>query len=229
MSLIITSFCILITISLYILSIKLHEKFPSPFTMPIFLSTVAIIFVLFISGISYEDYTIAKDIMTFLLGPATVALAVPLYRQRKVVFKHIVPVFLGILSGTFITIIVAIYMSSWFRLSTEMTRSFSIKSITIPIASEVAPIIEAHPSLVMLFVMITGMTGAMFGSFFLNIGNVHAPLARGLSFGTISHGIGTSQAMKEEDLQEASSSVAMGLAGIITSLIIPWVLPLLLL
>src|SRR5690625_7981028 len=104
--------------------------------MPFFLASVAIIFVLFISGISYEDYTIAKDIMTFLLGPATVALAVPLYRQRKVVFKHIVPVFLGILSGTFITIIVAIYMSSWFRLSTEMTRSFSIKSITIPIASE---------------------------------------------------------------------------------------------
>lgn len=224
----ITAFCITLTIGIYLLSLKIFNRFPSPFTMPVFFSTVTIIIVLLISGISYEEYTFAKDIMTFLLGPATVALAVPLYRQRHVIFKHLLPVFIGILGGTMITIIVAVYMAIWFGLSTDMIYSFSIKSITIPIASEVAPIIQADASLVMLFVMITGMTGAMFGSYFLNLGKIHDPIARGLGYGTISHGIGTSQAVKEGELIGASASVAMGLAAIITSLIIPWMLPLLL-
>lgn len=228
MSYMITIFCIAITIGIYLLSLNLFNRFPSPITMPVFLSTVMIIIVLLIFGVSYEEYTLAKDMMTFLLGPATVALAVPLYEQRKVIFNNLFPIFVGILGGTLITIVVAVYMAIWLGLSSDMARAFSIKSITIPIASEVAPIIEADPSLVMMFVMITGITGAMFGSFFLNIGKIHDPIARGLGYGTISHGIGTSQAVKEGEIEGASSSVAMGLAAIITSLIIPWLLPLLL-
>lgn len=228
MSYMITIFFIAITIGIYLLSLNLFNRFPSPITMPVFLSTVMIIIVLLIFGVSYEEYTLAKDMMTFLLGPATVALAVPLYEQRKVIFNNLFPIFVGILGGTLITIVVAVYMAIWLGLSSDMARAFSIKSITIPIASELAPIIEADPSLVMMFVMITGITGAMFGSFFLNIGKIHDPIARGLGYGTISHGIGTSQAVKEGEIEGASSSVAMGLAAIITSLIIPWLLPLLL-
>lgn len=227
-SFLLTIISIMITIGIYLLSLYVFKLFPSPFTMPVFSSTIAIIAILLLSGISYEDYTIAKEIMTFLLGPATVALAVPLYQQRHVIFKHILPVFVGIFSGTIMTIVIAVYMAMFLELSMETIFSLSIKSITIPIASEVAPIIQADPLLVMLFVMITGMSGAMFGSFFLNLGKVTNPMARGLGYGTISHGIGTSQAIKESDLTGASSSVAMGLAAVITSLIVPWLLPFLL-
>src|SRR5690625_4953435 len=100
MNYIITLFCICITIGLYILSTRIHKRFPTPVTMPVFFATISIMIVLILSGISYEEYTLAKDIMTFLLGPATVALAVPLYRQRKIIFQHLLPIFIGILGGT---------------------------------------------------------------------------------------------------------------------------------
>lgn len=224
----ITLFGIFITVSVYILSLFLTRKYPSPFTMPVFFCTVTIILILSVSKISYEQYHVAKDIMSYLLGPATVALAVPLYKQRKIIYKNLRSILIGIFLGTIVTIVSAVYMAKIFGLSDVMIRSFSIKSITIPIASEVTEIINADLSLVTMFVMITGMFGAMFGTWILNIARITDPLARGLGFGTIAHGIGTSQAIKEGEVEGATSSVAIGLTGIVTSLIIPLLLSLLL-
>lgn len=224
----ITIFGISITIGVYILSLILMRKYPSPLTMPIFFCTVVIIFILLISRISYEQYHLAKDIMSYLLGPATVALAVPLYKKREILYKNLRSILIGILLGTASTIVSAVYMAKVFGLSEAMIRSFSIKSITIPIASEVSTIINADLSLVTAFVMITGMFGAMFGSLILNVVRITHPIARGLSFGTIAHGIGTSQAIREGEIEGATSSVAIGLTGVITSLMIPLLLPLLL-
>lgn len=224
---VITIFSVVMTVSIYIASLKISDKYPSPFTMPIFFCTVTIIIILLMSGISFEQYRPAKDMMTYLLGPATVALAVPLYKQRDMIFKHVIPVLVGLMIGTIATIVSAIYLSIWTGLSNAMVKAFSIKSITIPIASEVAKIIEANSTLVAAFVMITGMLGAMFGSALLNVAQIKDPIARGLSFGTISHGIGTAQAMKEGEVEGATSGVAIGLTGIFTSLVIPWLLPIL--
>lgn len=222
----ITLYSVIITIIVYLFSLRLSKKYPSILTMPIFFCTVTIILILFASNISYEQYDLAKEIMSYLLGPATVALAVPLYKEREIIFKNLRAVLIGISMGTTATIVSAVYIAKLFGLSDVMLRSFSIKSITIPIASEVADVIHADLSLVTVFVMITGMFGAMLGSIVLNIANISDPVARGLSYGTISHGIGTSQALKEGLVEGATSSVAMGLAGIITSLLIPWLLPL---
>lgn len=222
----ITLYSIIITIGVYIFSLKLSRKYPSLLTMPIFFCTVTIILILTISKISYEQYGVAKEIMSYLLGPATVALAVPLYEERETIFKNFRAVLIGISIGTAATIVSAVYLAKWTGLSDVMIRSFSIKSITIPIASEVAYVIHADPSLVTAFVIIAGMFGAMFGSLLLNMAKITDPVARGLSFGTISHGIGTSQALKEGIVEGATSSVAIGLTGIITSLLIPWILPL---
>lgn len=227
MSVGITLFGIFITVGVYILSLVLTRKYPSLLTMPIFFCTVTIILILSISRISYEQYSLAKDMISYLLGPATVALAVPLYKQREIIYKSLRAVLLGILLGTTTTIVAAVYMAQLFGLSDAMIRSFSIKSITIPIASEMTDIIAADISLVTAFVMVTGMFGAMFGTWLLNIAKITDPMARGLSFGTIAHGIGTSQAIKEGEVEGATSSVAIGLTGIITSLIIPLLLPLL--
>lgn len=222
----ITLYSIMITIGVYIFSLRLSRKYLSLLTMPIFFCTAVIILILVLSGISYEQYGLAKDIMSYLLGPATVALAVPLYRERETIFRNLRAVLIGISIGTTATIVAAVYMAKWLGLSDVMIRSFSIKSITIPIASEVAQVIEADTSLVTAFVIVAGMFGAMFGSLLLNIAKITDPVARGLSFGTISHGIGTSQALKEGIIEGATSSVAIGLTGIVTSLLIPWFLPL---
>jgi putative effector of murein hydrolase len=82
-------------------SLKISNKFPSPFTTPVFLSTGIIILFLLFSRISYNEYQLAKDIMTFLLGPATVALAVPLYKHRKILFQNLIPAFSGLFAGEY--------------------------------------------------------------------------------------------------------------------------------
>lgn len=221
MATVITVLSIIVTIGVYLISLPLSKKYPSVLTMPIFFCTTIIIIILLLSGVSYAQYSLAKDIMAYLLGPATVALAVPLYSERETMFKNIIPVLFGVLVGSVATITAAVYLGKWLGLTESAVRSLSVKSVTTPIASEIAEIVNAEPSLVVVFVIITGMFGAMFGSTILNIANITDPVARGLSFGTISHGIGTSQAMNEGVIEGASSGIAMGLAGIITSLILP--------
>lgn len=220
----ITLYNILLTVAVYVLTLLVSKKIRSPFTNPVFLSTALIIAVLFGSHISYQEYTPAKNIMTYLLGPATVALAVPIYENRLLIQKYLFPAMAGILAGTITTIVAAILLAKWFLFSRSMIVSVTIKSITVPVAAEIGKLIGGNSSLIVAFVIITGMFGAMFAPKLLNLLKVHHPFARGISIGTISHGIGTSEAVKEGEVEGAVSGAAMGIAAIITSLIIPYVI-----
>jgi predicted murein hydrolase (TIGR00659 family) len=228
LNLVITVYSIVLTIVSYLFAREMANKYPTPFTTPVFLSTVIVIMILSVSSISYEKYQLAKEIMTFLLGPATVALALPLYKHRKILFQNLFPALVGLVTGIFSTIISAVLLAKLFHLGKVITTSLSIKSITIPVASEVAKIIGGDAILVAAIVMITGMIGAMFGPWLLNKFHILHPFARGISMGTIAHGIGTAEAIREGELQGAVAGVAMGLAAIITSMLIPLLLPALL-
>ncbi len=221
----ITLFNILLTISVYLLSLYTAKKIRSPFTSPVFLSTILIIVVLTGANISYHQYLPAKDIMTFLLGPATVALAVPIYNNRKLIRIYLMPALFGLMVGTFSTIMIALLLAKWLHFSKSMILSISVKSVTVPVAAEIGQIIGGNPSLIAAFVIITGMFGAMFGPKLLNLLNVHHPFARGLSIGTISHGIGTAEAVREGEMQGAVAGASMGIAAILTSIIIPYLIP----
>lgn len=224
----ITIFSILLTLAAYFLSRKAAHKYPSPLTSPVFLSTVIVISILLLLKIPYEEYVPARALMTYFLGPATVALAVPLYKQRSVIAANLVPAFAGLFAGTVSTIISAVILAKLLHLSNNILISLTIKSITIPVASEVSTIIGADSILVATFVMITGMCGAMVGPWLMDIMNISHPFPRGLAIGTIAHGIGTAEAAREGELQGAVSGAAMGLAAVITSLLIPVFLPFLL-
>lgn len=218
---------ILVTIGLYQLSRLLAIRFPSPFTTPVFTSTAAIIILLLISDVSYEEYTPAKDIMTFLLGPATVALALPLYHNRAVLREQLIPAAAGLVVGTLSTIASAVWLASGFGLSKTIQAAAAVKAVTTPVALEAAAIIGGDPALAAAFVMTAGIFGAVFGPFLLTIFRIKDPFSRGLGIGTVSHGIGTSQAVLEGPVQGAVSGAAMGFAAIITSLVLPWFFPLL--
>jgi predicted murein hydrolase (TIGR00659 family) len=209
----------------YVLARKAAGKYPSPLTSPVFLSTLIVIAVLLLLNIPYEKYEPASEIITYFLGPATVALAVPLYRQRKVISAYGVPALTGLIAGIVSTILSAVFIAYLLNLSDLILVSLTIKSITIPVASEVARIIGADSILVAAFVMITGMLGAMIGPFLMNTMKIHDPFSRGLAIGTIAHGIGTAEAAREGELQGAVSGAAMGMAAIITSLFLPMILP----
>jgi predicted murein hydrolase (TIGR00659 family) len=224
-SITITIFSIILTIAVYFFSLKVSKKVSSPFTTPVFFSTVIIILILLIGDVSYEEYTLAKDIMTYLLGPATVALAVPLYKNRSLLGRFWIPAVIGISIGTMVTILSALYIGKMLHLTEWMLTSISIKSVTIPVASELAKIIGGDTILVAGIVMITGMIGAMFGPRILTILNIDHPLARGLSLGSMSHGIGTAEAVREGEIQGAAAGVAMAIAAVFVSIFLPLVLP----
>lgn len=220
-----TIFSIIITLLAYLFARRAAGKYPSPLTSPVFLSTVIVITVLLLLNIPYKKYEPASEIMTYFLGPATVALAVPLYRQRKIISAYAVPALFGLVAGIVSTIISAVFIAYLLNLSDLILISLTIKSITIPVASEVARIIGADSILVAAFVMITGMLGAMIGPFLMNTMKIHDPFSRGLAIGTIAHGIGTAEAAREGELQGAVSGAAMGMAAIVTSLFLPIILP----
>lgn len=218
---------IAVTVGVYWLARMISIRFSSPLTTPVFTSTAILIFLLMAANQSYEDYRPAKDIMTFLLGPATVALAVPLYHNWNVLKERMIPAAAGLVIGTLSTIASAVWIAAAFGLSKTIQATAAVKAVTTPVAIEAASIIGGDPALAAAFVMTAGIFGAVFGPFLLTLMKINDPFSRGLGIGTVSHGIGTSQAVLEGPVQGAVSSAAMGFASIVTSLVLPWFYPLL--
>jgi predicted murein hydrolase (TIGR00659 family) len=220
----ITLFNIFLTVSAYLFTRFLGKKFSSPLTSPVFLSTLIVIALLLLFHISYQEYTPAKEIMSYLLGPATVALAVPIYRNLNLFAKYKIAALIGLTFGSFITVTTAIVVAKLFHLSKVILLSLSVKSVTVPVATEVGRMIKGDPTIIAAFVIITGIIGAMFGPKFLTWIKVDHPFARGLSIGTIAHGIGTAEAVKEGEIQGAVAGASMGIAALLTSFIIPYLI-----
>ncbi|NMD69932.1 LrgB family protein [Bacillus sp. DNRA2] len=228
MSTIITTYSIILTVIVYFFVRKISVKYPSPFTTPVFLGTSIVIIILLASSVNYQQYEPAKEIMTYLLGPATVALAVPIYRNRSLLKAYLIPALVGLTTGTIVTVLLAIYLAKMFHLAKYILASLSIKSVTIPVASEVSKIIGGDTILVAGIVMITGMLGAMFGPWLMNLLKINHPFARGLAIGSMAHGIGTAEVAKEGELQGAVAGVAMGVAAVLISTVLPFAIPYLL-
>ena len=155
-----TVFGIAVTVGAYRLSLWARKRFPSPLTTPVLFSTVIVITVLLTSDISFAEYSPAKDVMTFLLGPATVALALPLYKNREAFLRNIVPAGGGLLAGSLGTIIIAGLTARILGFTSLLTSSIAIKSTTVPIAIEIAKIVHGNPALTAIFVVISGILGA---------------------------------------------------------------------
>jgi len=217
-------YSIFITVLVYYFARFVNKKYPSPLTSPVFLSTVIIISILAASNVSYVEYKPAKVIMTYLLGPATVSLAIPIYKNRDLFLKYIWAALGGILIGSISTIATALFLAKGMHLSKMYLLGLTVKSVTVPVATEIGGIIHGNSSLIAAYVIITGMIGAMFGSTILNWFKIEHPFARGLSIGTIAHGIGTAEAVKEGEIQGAVSGAAMGIAAVLTSFIIPYII-----
>ena len=216
-----TLFNISLTLLIYIGSRVLYRYISNPFTTPVLLTTILVIIVLRIADINYEQYTPAKEWLTYLLGPATVALAVPMYKNRLVIKEKALQVSVGLTVGSLATIASAIGISKLLNLSERVQATSAVKAVTTPVAIEIVPIIGGDPTLAAVLVITAGIFGAAFGSSCLTLFKIHDPISRGLGIGTVSHGIGTSQAVAEGKIQGAVSSVAMGAAAIFTSIILP--------
>jgi len=209
------------TVAFYMIARKLHQKLPNPFLLPIIVSTAAIVIVLLLFNIPYETYMIGGDWISQLLGPAIVALAYPLYENRETLKKFIVPIVIGTFTGAVIGVSTGILLTKWAGFTDSIIYSITPKSVTTPVAMEIAHSIGGVMPLAAAFVMIAGIFGGMMGPTILKWFKIDHDVSRGIGFGSASHAIGTASALEYGHLTGSICSIAMVLSAIIVSLITP--------
>ena len=178
-------------------------------------------------GLSYEKYKPGADLINFLLGPATIALALPLYRQRRIVRQNLTAITIGILLATVLAICCLYICSKALGASEAVLLSLLPKSITTPIAIEVSKTLGGIPALTTACVIMTGTLGATFNHRLLQLCGIKNDIAAGLAIGASSHGLGVSACANISGVQLALGSVAIALTGVATSILAPLLLPLL--
>ncbi|MCB0195474.1 MAG: LrgB family protein [Anaerolineae bacterium] len=216
-----------ITLIVYQLSVWLYQRLHSPAILnPIITSIVVLVSLLLVTGTPYDIYFEGAQFVHFLLGPATVALAVPLYRYHKQLIHMFVPVTGALIIGSTTGILSAVGIGWLFNLSPTTLLSLAPKSITTPIAMGVAERIGGLPSLTTVFVILTGIIGALLGQKWLTLLRVKSHSVRGFAMGLAAHGLGTAVAFQEDEEAGAFSGLAMGLNGAVTALLIPVIIKL---
>ena len=181
----------------------------NPLFTPIIVAVVSIIVVLLVMGVPYEQYFQGAGVIHFLLGPATVVLAVPLFEQRQKLVELWLPLTCGLLAGSVAAIVSVVAFGWLFGLSAETMISMIPKSVTTPIAMGVSEAMGGRPDLTACLVVITGIFGSIVGP------------VRGVTLGLAAHGMGTSAAFQISNRAGAFGGLAMGLSGIITAFLAP--------
>jgi len=221
----VTVFVIAVTIVAYLVSREIFLRTRLTLLNPVFVSTITIILVLLVVGIHSEQYTPGRDLMTRLLGPATVALAVPLYRHRRLLVTYWASVALGIVCGSVATVVTVVLFARWASLDRMLALAVAPKSVTTPVAIEIARILGTNVSITAVLVVATGMVGAMMGPRLLTALGVSDPVARGVAIGTTSHATGTAAILHEGETQGAMSAIAMALTAIFMAFLGPFLIP----
>ena len=214
-------FGIILTIIAFEIGVTIRNKWRNPLLNPILIATILIIGFLTITGISYDTYKVGGDYISFFLGPVTVLLAVPLYRHIQALKNAWLPILAGIVVGSTVSIDCVIACAKIFGISKTLMLSLIPKSITIPMGSVVSEQIGGIPSITIVSIVITGITGAVTAPLVCRFFRIKNPVAQGVAIGTSSHALGTTKAMEIGEVQGAMSSLSIGVAGVVTVFITP--------
>lgn len=198
-----------------------------PLLNPVLISIIFLVTLLLLTHTPYETYFDGAQFIHFLLGPTTVALAIPLYNQVNKLRQKLIPLLAGLFIGSSVGIGSAVLIGKLFGLNDLMLVSLSPKSITTPIAMGVAEKVGGIPSLTAVLVILTGIIGATFARELFALFRVKDESAKGFAIGLSSHGIGTARAFQLSEEAGAFSGLAMGLNGAMTALLVPFILRLL--
>jgi predicted murein hydrolase (TIGR00659 family) len=174
-----------------------------------------------LTGTSYTSYFSGAQFVHFLLGPATVALAVPLYENRKVVIAAILPMALALLVGCVTAIVSVVWLAKLAGLPNNVVLSLAPKSVTAGVAMGISESLHADPSLTAVAVVLTGIIGAVIVTPLMNAFGITDFRARGFAVGLASHGIGTARAFQVDAVAGVFAGIAMSLNALVTSLLVP--------
>ena len=222
-------FWLTLTIGSYLIADFIYRKSNLfPLLNPVAISVLIVSLILVSFNIDYERYFDGAKFIHFLLGPATVALAIPIYKKWNLIISNSKAIFLSLIAGSIFAILITFSLSSYLELKDELILSLLPRSVTAPIAMGISEIIGGIPSLTAIITLITGIIGASLGIFVFDLMKLKKMEARGFSLGLASHGVGTARAMSRDKNAGVFAAVGMGLSGLITSIIIPLFLKLIL-
>ncbi len=213
--------CIVLTVFIFSLMKKLYQRFSYPILVPIFTTSLLIVCILILFNISYQTYMVGGEWIAKLLGPAVVALAIPLFDHREMLKKYLLTIIFSVSIGAVIGISSGLLLGAIFQLDQNLILSLAPKSVTTPIAMDISELSGGTPTLTAVYVMAAGISGAMFGQYVMNLFKVKHPISKGIGFGTSSHGIGTARALEIGSVEGAISSICMTLSAILTSIFCP--------
>jgi len=196
-----------------------------PLANPVLLAVAALVLLLQLTGTSYATYFDGAQFVHFLLGPATVALAIPLYTQLPKLRAMAGPLLAALVVGSLTATVSAVAIGNLFGASEASLLSLAPKSVTTPIAMGIAERIGGLPSLTAVLVIATGILGAISARFIYQALGIADHAVRGFAIGVASHGIGTARAFQVSEQAGAFSGLAMGLNALMTALLVPLLLP----
>ncbi len=213
--------CFILTVALYFASKSLYARFRSPWLTPLVAVPAVLAALVLLLHIPYPVYFQDTRWLMWLLGPATVAFAVPIYEYRDLLKRHWISLTVGVTVGIIVAVGGSLVLAKLLHLSPDLQRSLMTRSISTPFALAVCDKIHAPRDLTALFVIATGVCGMLFGELVLGLVPLRTRLARGALFGAAAHGVGTAKARELGREEGVVASLTMMIAGVVMVLLAP--------
>jgi predicted murein hydrolase (TIGR00659 family) len=203
-----------------------HRRTGSPLLQPVLVAIVLVGAVLMLTDVPYADYLAGGRFVGFWLGPATVALALPLHQEWHLVRRAAVPILVGVVAGAVVSIGSAVLLTRVAGGDRTLQLTMAPKAATTPVSLALSAQVGGVPALTAVLTILAGITGATVGPWVLDRLRIRDLRARGIALGAVSHGIGTSRALQESRTEGAFSALSMALTALATSLLVPLLLKL---
>ncbi len=215
--------CLVVTLVLYFANKRLYRRFHTLPLMPLVFTPILLVLILVFGHISYQNYMGETHWLLWLLGPATIAFAVPVYDNLAIIKRHWMSLTAGVTTAVVVAVTSSVWLARLFTLPDEIQRSLAVRSITTPFALAAAKPIGGQPELVALFVVITGVFGMAVGdALFMRLA-IREGMAKGAGFGAASHGAGTARSYELGPQEGVVASLVMMLSGVAMVLAAPLV------
>ena len=214
-------FGVAISLISYIIGLMIKKKFRYSILNPLLVSIIIVIVILTTFNIEYDAYNNGAKYISFLLAPATVCLAIPLYQQLDSLKKNFRAIMISILTGTLSSLVGILVLSVFFKFTHEIYASLLPKSITTAIGIGVSEEIGGIPTITVVAISLTGITGNVIGENVCRLFRIKNPISVGLAIGTASHAVGTAKALELGETEGAMSSLSIAVAGLITVVLAP--------
>ena len=200
----------------YVIGVQLKKKFKLAVLNPLMISIIFVVGVVLLFKLDYPSYKKQAEILNYLLTPATIALAIPLYQQLSLLRKNLLAVICGIISGVFASMSSVLAISVLFSLSHEDFVTLLLKSITTAIGMGVSEELGGIQTITVAVIIATGVLGNVIGEGVCKLFRITEPISRGLALGTAAHAIGTAKALEMGEIEGAMSSLSIAVAGLLT-------------